>query len=68
MIKARIDTLIPVYNKLFNSILTPGTMPDRLGVVIFTPIYWSDARNTTRGLTDRRKAAKNLVDSRKKRS
>ena len=32
MIKARIDTLIPVYNKLFNSILTPGTMPDRLGV------------------------------------
>ena len=39
MIKARIDTLIPVYNKLFNSILTPGTMPDRLGVVVFTPIY-----------------------------
>ena len=39
MLKARIDTLIPVYDKLFNSILTLGTMPDRLGVVVFTPIY-----------------------------
>ena len=39
MIKARIDTLIPVYNKVFNLILTLGTMTDRLGVVVFTPIY-----------------------------
>ena len=39
MIKGRIDTFIPVYNKLFNSILTLGAMPDRLGVVVFTPIY-----------------------------
>ena len=39
MIKARIATFIPVYNKLYNSILTLATMPDRLGVVVFTPIY-----------------------------
>ena len=39
MIKASLDTLIPVYEKLFNSILNLGTMPQTCCGGLITPIY-----------------------------
>ena len=39
MIKASIDTLMPVYEKLFNSILIQGTMPQTWCGGLITPIY-----------------------------
>ena len=51
MIKASIDTLMPVYEKLFNSILNQGTM-HRLGVVVLLLPFINRAdeaiRQTTR--------------------
>ena len=45
MIKASIDTLIPVYEKLFNSILNQGTMPQTWCGGLITPIYKSGGRS-----------------------
>ena len=42
MIKASIDTLMPVYEKLFNSILNQGTMLQTWCGGLITPIYKSD--------------------------
>ena len=42
MIKASIDKLMPVYEKLFNSILNQGTMP-RGGLI--TSVYKSGGRS-----------------------
>ena len=39
MIKASLDALIPVYEKLFNSILNLGTMPQTWCGGLITPIY-----------------------------
>ena len=39
MIKASVDTLMPVYEKLFNSILNQGTMPQTWCGGLITPIY-----------------------------
>ena len=45
MIKASIDTLMPVYEKLFNSILNQGTMPQTWCGGLITPIYKSGGRS-----------------------
>ena len=45
MIKASIDTLMPVYEKLFNSILNQGTMPQTWCGGLITPIYKLGARS-----------------------
>ena len=45
MIKASIDTLIPVCEKLFNSILNQGTMPQTWCGGLITPIYKSGGRS-----------------------
>ena len=45
MIKASIDTLMPVYEKLFNSILNQGTMPQTWCGALTTPIYKSGGRS-----------------------
>ena len=45
MIKASIDTLMPVYEKLFNSILNQGTMPQTWCGGLITPIYKSGERS-----------------------
>ena len=44
MIKASIDTLMPVYEKLFNSILSQGTMPQTWcgGLIRLPFINWAD--------------------------
>ena len=44
MIKASIDTLMPVYEKLFNSILKQGTMPQTWCGGLISPIYKSGGR------------------------
>ena len=44
MIKASIDTLMPVYEKLFNSILNQGTMPQTWCGGLISPIYKSGGR------------------------
>ena len=45
MIKTRVDTLMPVYEKLFNSIPNQGTMPRTWSGGLITPIYKSGGRN-----------------------
>ena len=45
IIKASIYTLMPVYEKLFNSILNQGTMPQTWRVGLITPIYKSVGRS-----------------------
>ena len=45
MIKASIDKLIPVYEKLFHLILNQGTMPQTWGGGLITPIYKSGGRS-----------------------
>ena len=45
MIKASIDTLIPVCEKLFNSILNQGTMPQTWCGSLITPSYESGGRS-----------------------
>ena len=45
MIKASIDTLIPVCEKLFNSILNQGTMLQTWCGGLITPIYKSGGRS-----------------------
>ena len=45
MIKARVDTLMPVYEKLFNSIPNQGTMPRTRSGGLITPIYKSGGRS-----------------------
>ena len=45
MIKASIDTLMPVYEKLLNSILNQGTMPKTWCGGLITPIYKSGGRS-----------------------
>ena len=45
MIKASIDTLIPVCEKLFNSILNQRTMPQTWCGGLITPIYKSGGRS-----------------------
>ena len=45
MIKASIDTLMTVYEKLFNSILNQGTMPQTWCGGLITPIYKSGGRS-----------------------
>ena len=45
MIKAIIDTLMPVYEKLFNSILKHGTMPQTWRGGLITAIYKSGGRS-----------------------
>ena len=45
MIKASIDTLMPVFEKLFHSILNQGTMPQTRCGSLFTSIYKSGGRS-----------------------
>ena len=45
MMKASIDTLIPVYYKLFNSILRVGTMPRTRCGGLITPLYKADGQS-----------------------
>jgi len=45
MIKASIDTLMLVYEKLLNSILNQGTMPQTWCGGLNTPIYKSGGRS-----------------------
>ena len=45
MIKASIDTLMPVYEKLFNLILNQGTMPQTCCGGLSTPICKSRGRS-----------------------
>ena len=45
MIKASVDTLMPVYEKLFNSILNQGTMPQTWRGGLITPICKSGGRS-----------------------
>ena len=45
MIKASIDTLMPVYYKLFNSILGVGTMPRTRCGGLIAPIYKAGGRS-----------------------
>ena len=45
MIKASVDTLMPLYEKLFNSILNQGTMPQTWCGGLITPIYKSRGRS-----------------------
>ena len=45
MMKASIDTLMPVYEKIFNSILNQGTMPQTWCGGLITPIYKSGGRS-----------------------
>ena len=45
MIKATIDTLMPVYYKLFNSILRLGTTPRTWCGGLITPIYKAGGRS-----------------------
>ena len=45
MIKASVDTLMPVYEKLFNSTLNQGTMPQTWCGGLITPIYKSGGRS-----------------------
>ena len=45
MIKASLDTLMAVYDKLFNSILTLSTMPQTWCGGLIVPIYKSERRN-----------------------
>ena len=52
MIKASIDTLMPVYEKLFNSILNQGTMPQTWCGGLITPIYKSGGRSDPAKNTD----------------
>ena len=44
-INASLDTLMPVYDKLFNPILPLGTMPQSCYGGLITPIYKSGAAN-----------------------
>ena len=43
--KASVDTLMPVYEKLFSSILNQGTMPRTWNGGLITPIYKSGGRS-----------------------
>ena len=45
MIKASVDTLMPVYEKLFNSIRSQGTMPQTWRGGLITPICKSGGRS-----------------------
>ena len=45
MIKASLQEMMPAYLKLFNSVLTSGTMPNTWCRGLITPIYKSGARN-----------------------
>ena len=45
MIKASLPMILPVYHKLFNTILSLGTVPNICCNGIITPIFKSGARN-----------------------
>ena len=49
MIKASLDTLMPVYEKLFNSTLNLGTMPQTWCGGLITPIYSLRGRRSKLG-------------------
>ena len=49
MIKGSLDTLMPVYEKLFNSILNLGTMPQTWCGGLITPIYSLRGRRSKLG-------------------
>ena len=45
MIKASLPTLLPVYHKLFNTVLNLGTVPKNWCNGLITPIFKSGVRN-----------------------
>ena len=51
MIKASLPTLLPVYHKLFNTVLNLGSVPKNWCSGLITPIFKSGVRNDPSNVT-----------------